>query len=251
MYNIFIKNEFLITYLELIRLAKDRQLDSDMIYENHHIIPKSIGGNNESTNLVLLSPKEHLLAHELLVKITEGEHKRKMIYAHWMMATVKNEHQSRITLTSDEISSIKKTKKEIGKSKETCEKIGKSRKNKKAVFNSELSIVKYIDLDDLPHYSSQGYILGGRPKSDKCKKKISETNLKLGIVPKTIGWNKGLTKENSKSLKKLSEKLQGRPAWNKGNRDSGFGKNNPMSNPESIKRMLETRKKNKLKNDNK
>jgi len=38
------------------------------------------------------------------------------------------------------------------------------------------------------------------------------------------------------------------PAWNKGKSDTGFGDSrlNPMKNPESVKKMLETRKQNKL-----
>jgi hypothetical protein len=38
-------------------------------YERHHIIPKCMGGDNSKTNLVLLTPEEHYLAHLLLVRI--------------------------------------------------------------------------------------------------------------------------------------------------------------------------------------
>lgn len=41
-------------------------------YERHHIIPKCMGGSNARTNLVLLTPEEHYLAHLLLVKIYKG-----------------------------------------------------------------------------------------------------------------------------------------------------------------------------------
>ena len=37
--------------------------------ERHHILPKSLGGSNESENLVDLTGREHYLAHKLLVKI--------------------------------------------------------------------------------------------------------------------------------------------------------------------------------------
>jgi len=37
--------------------------------ENHHIIPRSIGGSNEPENMVYLTAKEHYLAHHLLHKI--------------------------------------------------------------------------------------------------------------------------------------------------------------------------------------
>lgn len=39
-------------------------------YEKHHIIPKCLGGSNEETNLVLLTPREHFICHFLLWRIT-------------------------------------------------------------------------------------------------------------------------------------------------------------------------------------
>lgn len=41
-------------------------------YENHHIIPRCVGGNDEKENLVLLVPKEHYLVHKLLTYIYRG-----------------------------------------------------------------------------------------------------------------------------------------------------------------------------------
>jgi hypothetical protein len=37
--------------------------------EKHHIIPRCMGGTDEATNLVSLTPEEHYLCHLLLVKI--------------------------------------------------------------------------------------------------------------------------------------------------------------------------------------
>lgn len=37
--------------------------------EIHHIIPKCLGGTNTKDNLVKLTPEEHFVAHQLLVKI--------------------------------------------------------------------------------------------------------------------------------------------------------------------------------------
>lgn len=37
--------------------------------ERHHIIPKSLGGSDDNTNLVLLSAKEHFVCHYLLLKM--------------------------------------------------------------------------------------------------------------------------------------------------------------------------------------
>lgn len=46
--------------------------------ERHHIIPKSLGGSNDSDNLVVLTGREHYMAHRLLCKFTEGVANQKM-----------------------------------------------------------------------------------------------------------------------------------------------------------------------------
>lgn len=47
--------------------AKNRILDQ--YSEIHHIIPRCIGGSDDENNLVNLTPEEHFVAHQLLVKI--------------------------------------------------------------------------------------------------------------------------------------------------------------------------------------
>jgi len=56
-------------------------------------------------------------------------------------------------------------------------------------------------------------------------------------------------KSTGKSNPKISESRKGKSSWNKGLKGTGFGdpKINPMNNPESIKKMLETRKINREK----
>lgn len=44
-----------------------------------------MGGSDEPENLVLLSPREHFVAHLILVKITEGTDKMRMAYAFFRM----------------------------------------------------------------------------------------------------------------------------------------------------------------------
>jgi hypothetical protein len=55
------------------------------VAENHHIIPKSLGGSNRKENIVCLTPKEHFVCHWLLTKMTFGENRKKMCYAFWSM----------------------------------------------------------------------------------------------------------------------------------------------------------------------
>lgn len=54
-------------YNRLIERARLRVLEG--YCERHHVLPKCMGGGNEPGNLVDLTPEEHYVAHQLLVKI--------------------------------------------------------------------------------------------------------------------------------------------------------------------------------------
>lgn len=74
-------------YSNIIERAKQRKIENPIngYKETHHIIPRSIGGNDEQSNLVELTLKEHFLCHELLVYIYPNN--KELIYALWMMTT--------------------------------------------------------------------------------------------------------------------------------------------------------------------
>ncbi len=57
-------------YERLINRAKNRILSGYV--ERHHVLPKCLGGSDELANIVALTPEEHYLAHQLLVKIHPG-----------------------------------------------------------------------------------------------------------------------------------------------------------------------------------
>jgi hypothetical protein len=54
-------------YDNLIERARYRLIKG--YTEKHHIVPRCLGGTDESNNLVRLTPEEHYVAHQLLVKI--------------------------------------------------------------------------------------------------------------------------------------------------------------------------------------
>jgi hypothetical protein len=56
-------------YDKLINLYGSVKKPTDYYTERHHIIPKCLGGNNDSDNLVYLSGKAHFIAHLLLTKL--------------------------------------------------------------------------------------------------------------------------------------------------------------------------------------
>ena len=68
----------------LTRKNENRTKLDNIYYEEHHIIPKCLGGNNSIDNLVLLTPREHFVAHLLLYKHYKkigGEPLRKLAFA--------------------------------------------------------------------------------------------------------------------------------------------------------------------------
>lgn len=70
-------------YGNLIGQAKGRVRLADSSYEEHHIKPKCCGGLDDKSNLVLLTFREHYLAHRLLVKIYPNS--RPLATALWLM----------------------------------------------------------------------------------------------------------------------------------------------------------------------
>jgi hypothetical protein len=72
-------------YDRLIERAKNRLLEG--YNEQHHIVPVCMGGTNEQANLVSLTPEEHYVAHQLLVKMYPSN--RKLLYAAKMMGSTR------------------------------------------------------------------------------------------------------------------------------------------------------------------
>lgn len=58
-------NHYFNRYIKLIEYRKKNIVE---IGENHHIIPKCMGGNNNAENIVRLSYREHYIAHYMLAK---------------------------------------------------------------------------------------------------------------------------------------------------------------------------------------
>ncbi len=76
--------------------------------EKHHILPKSLGGNDNEENLVNLSAREHFICHLLLTKMypVDSIEYNKMIKAFMMMLVCKSENQRRF-LTSKNYQSFR------------------------------------------------------------------------------------------------------------------------------------------------
>jgi len=87
-----ITNKYSKLYYNITSNAKQRITEG--YTELHHIIPQSMGGSNDKENLVELTAREHFICHWLLVKMTEGDDRSKMLYALKGMKA-ENKHQQR------------------------------------------------------------------------------------------------------------------------------------------------------------
>jgi len=188
-------------YIELIERSFDRSI---LEYtEDHHIIPKCMGGDSKSRNIAKLTAEEHYLAHQLLVKIYPDN--KKLLYAANMMSMNANGNRGnnklygwlRRKLSESQIGKIvtEETRKrqslaKLGRtfSKETKDKMSKSRM--------------------------------GSKRSIEVKKKMSEIRKGIEFTQEhcdNISKSKsGVKFHTGHSRAAISESLKGRIPWNKG-----------------------------------
>ncbi len=75
-------------YNRLIESAQTRFGPVASYTEVHHIVPRCIGGDDNASNLVVLTPEEHYVAHLLLMKMHPDN--AKLVYAAFMMTVGKH-----------------------------------------------------------------------------------------------------------------------------------------------------------------
>lgn len=112
-------------YDDLIEHRKMLPKVAGVYYERHHIIPKCLGGTNDSENLVYLTADDHFVAHLLLARVhggqlwhaancmTRGHHTKKIRYRRTFMVARKGAaiarrdktvRRYRVLLTGEEFS---------------------------------------------------------------------------------------------------------------------------------------------------
>jgi hypothetical protein len=181
---IFINNKYTKWYNSIICKAKSRNINS--YTEKHHIIPVSLGGTNEPSNLVKLTPREHFICHLLLTKMTSGNDFYKMSHALHMMISAVNigegryiptgkiyEYSKRLFIESiDSIWTPEKKEKQSKKisiiMKERLSKLNSKEKFERT--QKSFSSKKSWTLERRKKISKA---LSGRNKSQDIKKKIS------------------------------------------------------------------------------
>lgn len=120
----WVENKYKRWYFSIVNRARERAIKG--YTEGHHVIPKSMGGLNDKSNIVKLTFREHFLVHWLLMKCTEGKAKGKMRYAFLMMRKGRKE-----MISSWQYAQLRKVARERRHSKETKRKISDSSKGKK------------------------------------------------------------------------------------------------------------------------
>jgi hypothetical protein len=94
-------------YAAITKRGQHRHIDS--YTESHHIVPRSLGGNDDPTNITKLTAREHFICHWLLTKIhREGEAHWKMLNAiRIMRAENKNQQRYSNRITARVYSNLK------------------------------------------------------------------------------------------------------------------------------------------------
>lgn len=182
---------YLRAYCNLIRKAENRTPPKGYT-EKHHIFPLSLYGENNRT--VMLTLREHYIAHALLEKVCikryglKDERTVKMIYAFWMMNNRENGYSNSNLYESARIkfydNNIWVGRKHTKETKDKLREIGLNRSKE---YKKRMSEVKK-----------------GKSKSEETKQKLREANL-----GKCYYERRGvpLSKEHKE---KISDTLKGR-----------------------------------------
>ena len=173
--------------------SENRVKGCGIYFERHHIVPKCLSGNDDKINLVLLTGKEHFIAHKLLCEIYPDNNK--LHYALWRMMNLQSKnHVRNYNISSSEYERSKslqsKLVQQLGKrsqhmvsletrNKMRLAKLGKSRSNEtKAKISNTLLGYKQkpatIELRRSKLIGKPGYWLG-KTRSAEHKQKIKNT----------------------------------------------------------------------------
>lgn len=158
-FDLFLDNKYTRIYYSLIKSARQKDYNG-MYTEKHHIIPKSLGGSDEWTNLVKLSPKEHFICHYLLTKMLKKKTSElNSMYSAFMLMRGGNlchnnsrYHNSRLYNHIKNEYSISKSISMIGKNNPSY--------GTKWITNFKTKSIKKVKKESLSSYLELGWKLG-------------------------------------------------------------------------------------------
>jgi hypothetical protein len=183
----FLENKYTNIYYTIVNRAKSqpRIKGKDIYFESHHIIPKSLGGDNSNNNKVLLTFKEHYICHRLLPKmVSKKEHVTKMNYALYVLNKASDgqlrelsHHQRMICLEANrKASSTRNHKPNLGN--KHSEKTKQILREKPSGRKHTEETIEKIKENNMRTNKSRGEktrkALTGKHKTKEHKKRISE-----------------------------------------------------------------------------
>ena len=168
-------------------------------YEKHHVLPKSLGGTNEKSNRAILTPREHALAHLLLIKFLTGTDKAKMVFALKGMIGYRNSKRNQ--LNSKQYDKLRKAYQQHSQTPEYSNwrsEITKSQwteERKKSV--SEKAKQQWINGTKRQIFSSQEY---KNKKSIQMKQRWQDPNYQKQVSDWTKAQWKDPTKKPNRNI---------------------------------------------------
>jgi NUMOD3 motif len=202
-------------------LLTKRVKDGTIYYEEHHIIPKCLGGSEDVSNKVLLTAREHFLLHWLLIKIYP--HNQKLRFAFHMMSVFSHarKQEKRMMVSSRMYKTAKET------------------------FLDYKENYGAIKMQHLKKYSEYVWI----KKASECKRLHKDSKeLKERLLS---GWERGriIVKRISPSEEtrnKIASSNKGKPSFNKGKTLSSKGKSyEELMGEDKAKKVKQQRSKQK------
>jgi len=191
-------------------ILNNRKKCDDVYYERHHIIPRCMGGTNKSSNLVLLTAKEHFICHRLLVNIYPDNNK--LIRAVWAMSTMKNANQSRHIISSRVYEQLKKEYSRINSEREitdsfrkkiSLKRTGKKHSEETKKNISEVTRLRMADPIVRNNFLNHCKKKRGIPLSQQTKDKLSKA-----LIGRVVSAE---TKERMRQSNKLNAINQKKP----------------------------------------
>lgn len=175
------------------RAKSENRKKGNIYYEEHHILPKCLGGTDKKENLVLLTAKEHYLCHHLLTYIYPNDKKIALAFFYMTHTSTKCKISSREYSYAKELNSrfiwnrgltkeINKTIKEQGKRRSQQFKEGKintinfGKKTEKGLKN--ISLAQKGKNKSENHKEKIRKTLIGRNLSEETKQKMRNNSQK-------------------------------------------------------------------------
>lgn len=188
-------------YDNLIISRSNQPVKKDGYYEEHHIIPKCLGGTNDKTNLILLTYREHFIAHLLLTKIYPEN--RGINYA--LLCMLRKHTYERI-ITSKVYETIKKNYSKFKKLYCTIENPGKSENSRNAARKRMLER-NPISIDPSKNRTAQKikvhYMDGTIKEYSYAKLLTLMENIPYGTVKHMLKYNVGSEKWKIEKIERI------------------------------------------------